>query len=92
MKKIRKDNNLSQEQLADQLGVSRQSVSKWESSQAYPEMDKVLLICKIFNYNIDELMNENVKEVDDAKESKININKYIEDFFRIHYQNGRYVK
>lgn len=55
-------------------------------------MDKVLLICKIFNYNIDELMNENVKEVDDAKESKININKYIEDFFRIHYQNGRYVK
>ena len=44
-------------------------------------MDKVLLICKIFNYNIDELLNENVKEVDETKQSKININKYIDDFF-----------
>lgn len=81
LKRIRKDNNLSQEQLAEKLGVSRQAVSKWESNQSYPEMDKVLLICKLFNYNIDELMNENVKEVDEAKQSKININKYIDDFF-----------
>ena len=81
LKRIRKDNNLSQEQLAEKLGVSRQAVSKWESGQSYPEMDKVLLICKLFNYNIDELMNENVKEVDENKQSKVNINKYIEDFF-----------
>ena len=81
LKRIRKDNNLSQEQLAEKLGVSRQAVSKWESGQSYPEMDKVLLICKLFNYNLDELMNENVKEVDEAKQSKININKYIDDFF-----------
>jgi len=81
LKRIRKDNNLSQEQLAEKLGVSRQAVSKWESGQSYPEMDKVLLICKLFNYNIDELMNENVKEVEETKQSKININKYIEDFF-----------
>lgn len=81
LKKIRKENHLSQEQLAEKLGVSRQAVSKWESEQSYPEMDKVLLICKLFNYNMDELMNENVKEVDEEKQSKININKYIEDFF-----------
>ena len=81
LKRIRKDNNLSQEQLAEKLGVSRQAVSKWESGQSYPEMDKVLLICKLFNYNIDELMNENVKEVDENKQSKININKYVDDFF-----------
>ena len=80
-KNIRKENNLSQEQLAEKLGVSRQAVSKWESGQSYPEMDKVLLICKLFNYNIDELMNENVKEVNETKQSKVNINKYIEDFF-----------
>ena len=42
LKRIRKDNNLSQEQLAEKLGVSRQSVSKWESGLSYPEMDKVL--------------------------------------------------
>lgn len=81
LKTIRKENNLSQEQLAEKLGVSRQAVSKWESGQSYPEMDKVLLICKLFNYNIDELMNENVKEVNETKQSKININKYIDDFF-----------
>ena len=81
LKRIRKENNLSQEQLAEKLGVSRQAVSKWESEQSYPEMDKVLLICKLFNYNIDELMNENVKEVDENKESKNNFNKYIDDFF-----------
>lgn len=81
LKRIRKDNNLSQEQLAEKLGVSRQAVSKWESNQSYPERDKVLLICELFNYNIDELMNENVKEIDEAKQAKVNINKYIDDFF-----------
>lgn len=81
LKRIRKDNNLSQEQLAEKLGVSRQAVSKWESGQSYPETEKVLLICKLFNYNIDELMNENIKVVEENKQSKNNINKYIEDFF-----------
>ncbi|MCI9063758.1 MAG: helix-turn-helix transcriptional regulator [Clostridia bacterium] len=81
LRNIRKEHNLSQEQLAEKIGVSRQAVSKWESGQSYPEMDKVLLICKLFNYNIDELMNENVKEVNETKQSKININKYIDDFF-----------
>jgi len=81
LKRIRKENNLSQEQLAEKIGVSRQAVSKWESGQSYPEMDKVLLICKLFNYGIDELMNENVKQVEENKQSKNNINKYIDDFF-----------
>lgn len=80
LKRIRKDNNLSQEQLAEKLGVSRQSVSKWESNQAYPEMDKVLEICKLFNLNIDELMNQDIKEVNENKESKLNVNKIVDDF------------
>ena len=81
LKRIRKENNLSQEQLAEKLGVSRQSVSKWESNQAYPEMDKVLTICQMFNLNMDELMNQDVKKPNKSNQSKININKYIEDFF-----------
>ncbi len=81
IKRIRKENNLSQEQLAEKLGVSRQSVSKWESGQSYPEMDKMLKICDMFNYNINELLNENVKEVKEEKQSKNNFNKYVEDFF-----------
>lgn len=80
LKKIRKEHNLSQEQLADKLGVSRQSVSKWESDQAYPEMDKMISICKMFNLNIDELLNQDVGEINETKQSRININKYIDDF------------
>ena len=75
LKKIRKDNNLSQEQLAEQLGVSRQSVSKWESGQAYPEMDKMLQLCQLFNLNIDDLLNQDIKEVNNNKQAKINVNK-----------------
>ncbi len=79
LKKIRKDNNLSQEELADKLGVTRQSVSKWESGAAYPEMDKVLQICKLFNVNIDDLFNKDLGEVKEVKESKKIFNKYVDD-------------
>lgn len=78
LKKIRKDNNLSQEELAEKLNVTRQSVSKWESGAAYPEMDKVIQICKMFNVNIDDLLNKDIKEVNEIKESKNSINKCID--------------
>ena len=81
LKRIRKDNNLSQEQLAEKLGVSRQSVSKWESGLSYPEMDKVLQICQLFNLNINELINEDIKEVNEMKEAQVRTNKYITSFF-----------
>lgn len=80
LKRLRKEKNMSQEMLAEQLLVSRQSVSKWESGQAYPEMDKVLDLCKMFDVTIDELMNEKISEVKTTKESKKNINKFVEDF------------
>ena len=80
LKKIRKDNNLSQEQLADELGVSRQAISKWESSAAYPEMDKIITLCDRFNLNIDDLLHKDIREVKGEEESKKNINKYVDDF------------
>lgn len=80
LKKIRKENSLSQEQLAEKLGVSRQAVSKWESNQAYPEMDKVIQITKIFNLNIDDLLNQDISEINSEKKSKNTINKYIDSF------------
>ena len=48
--KQRKDLNYTQEQLADILGVSRQSISKWESDIAYPETDKLVKMGKLFEY------------------------------------------
>ena len=73
LKKIRKENNLSQEDLADILGVSRQAISKWESKVSYPEMDKIVLLCKKFDLNIDDLLHRDIKEVKEnmAVKSKI---------------------
>lgn len=82
LKKIRKEHNLSQEQLAEKLNVSRQSVSKWESSQAYPEMDKMVQICNMFNLNMDDLLNQDIKEVNNKKEAKGKINNFIDDFLK----------
>ena len=80
LKKLRKENNLSQEELAEKLGVSRQSVSKWESNSAYPEMDKLIQISNMFNIGIDELLNKDIREVREKVETKNTINKYIDDF------------
>ena len=82
IKKIRKEHNLSQEQLAEELGVSRQAISKWESGAAYPEMDKIISICKKYNCNIDDLLHKDIKEVKGEEETKNNINKYVEEFFK----------
>ena len=82
LKKLRKENNLSQEQLADELGVSRQAISKWESGSAYPEMDKIIALCDKFNLNIDDLLHKDIKEIKGEEESKKKINRYIEDFLK----------
>ena len=65
LQKLRKNKNISQEQLAEELGVSRQAVSKWESGASYPEMDKLVLLCKIFNCNLDDLLNKDITQIED---------------------------
>lgn len=65
--KQRKERNYTQEQLADLLGVSRQSVSKWESDIAYPETDKLLELGKLFDCSMDYLLKEEVTEKSDAQ-------------------------
>ena len=59
---LRKQKGWSQEELANQMNVSRQSVSKWESESAIPEMDKVVLLSDIFNVSTDYLLKEDMKE------------------------------
>ena len=57
---LRRQKNITQEQLAEQLEVSRQSVSKWESAQSYPEMEKLLQICSLFHCSMDALTQGDV--------------------------------
>lgn len=80
LKKIRKEHHLSQEQFAEKLGVSRQSVSKWESDLAYPDLDKIIQISTIFNIQVDDLLNQNIQEVSNEKKSKVALNKMIDSF------------
>jgi len=55
---LRKQNGMSQEELADRMGVSRQSVSKWESGQSMPEVEKLILLSDLFHVSTDYLLKE----------------------------------
>ena len=57
---LRATRNMTQEQLAMLLGVSRQSVTKWEAAKSYPEMDKLLKMCQIFECSLDDLVTGDV--------------------------------
>ena len=61
---LRKKSGLSQEQLAEQLNVSRQAISKWESGQSVPESEKLLTISNYFNVSLDHLMKEDDEQDD----------------------------
>lgn len=77
LQSLRKASGLSQEQLADKLNVSRQAVSKWESNAAYPEMDKLVTMCKIFNCSFDDLINEDATDKTIMKNKSKRVNEYI---------------
>ena len=58
---LRKVNgNMTQEKLAEKLGVSRQTISRWESAEAYPELPKLLDLCEIFRTNLDDLLRKDM--------------------------------
>lgn len=58
LSKLRKENNCTQEQLTDVLGVSRQAVSKWESNITYPETNKLIRMSELFNCSLDYLLKD----------------------------------
>lgn len=64
---LRKQNNLSQEQLALKLGVSRQAISKWENDNTLPDINNIIKIAQLFNVSYDYLLND--YETDTKKEN-----------------------
>ena len=74
--KLRKKAGLSQEELAEKLSVTRQTVSKWELGTINPKMDKIQEMSKIFNVTLEELTNEEeiIKEKEES-ENKVNLEK-----------------
>lgn len=73
----RKRKNMTQEQLADKLEVSRQTISKWEAGASYPEMEKILQLCDVFSCSMDTLMRENAseQEVEDTQSYDVHMEK-----------------
>lgn len=73
---LRKKHNLSQEELAEKLGVSRQAVSKWERSEASPDTDNLIALAKIYDLSLDELIygekEEKNKEADESSAEETN--------------------
>ena len=59
---LRKKNGWSQEELANQLGVSRQAVSKWESASSIPDLDKIIKLSNIFGVSTDYLLKDSLEE------------------------------
>ena len=84
LKMLRKGSNLTQEELADKLNVSRQAITKWESNEGLPDIENLKQISLLFNVSIDELIKDEkiVKkefnyfkeiEIDHTKNFDINI-------------------
>lgn len=65
LKELRKEKNISQEQLAKELNISRQAISKWESGKAYPDIDNLILLRKIFGVSLDELIMEEEEKLEE---------------------------
>ena len=78
---LRKKNGLSQEELADKLGLSRQAVSKWERAESSPDTDNLICLAKLYNVSLDDLLNtdetleEISREVKEKEEEKSRIEK-----------------
>ena len=62
LSRLRKENNFTQEQLSELLGVSRQAISKWESDAAYPETEKLVRLSKLYDCSVDYLLNDSAEK------------------------------
>lgn len=68
---LRKKNGLSQEQLADKLGLSRQAVSKWERAEASPDTDNLICLAKLYGVSLDELLDTDQSIEEIAQDTRI---------------------
>ena len=88
LQQLRKEKGLSQEDLAHQLNVSRQAVSKWELQNGYPEIEKMILISDLFQVSLDYLMKEDYEEHENETISSFHLmtQQNIEDY--LHFKKS----
>ena len=74
--KIRKDNNLTQEDFAEKYNVTRQTISSWENSKSYPDLDTLVKISNDFKVSLDVLLKEDKKVIENISKSQKASKKY----------------
>lgn len=90
--KLRKENNLSQEALANKLGISRQAVSKWERAEASPDTDNLIMLAKIYDISLDDLLKTDQEEFESAKKiNQENDQRQIKEKVHISFRHGIHV-
>ncbi len=86
LQKLRKDQKMSQEELASKITVSRQAVSKWELNEALPDTENIIQLSKVLGVSIDYLLNneiENIEETPILKEITKNVKKEYNNLWTI---------
>lgn len=74
IQQLRKSRGMSQEQLAEKINVSRQSISKWELNDSIPDLNKIVMLSELFSISIDELIKENSSYRQSIETESINCN------------------
>ncbi|HFU3728998.1 TPA: helix-turn-helix domain-containing protein [Streptococcus suis] len=93
MKKLRTGQNLSQDDLAEKLYISRQAVSKWENGEATPDIDKLVQLSEIFGVSLDYLVlgKEPEKEIVVEQRGKMNVWEYLNEESKRQLTRGDFV-
>ena len=87
---LRKQKGLSQEELAEQLGVSRQAVSRWELGQTLPDIPNLLQLCELFGVSADYLVKDEEQTVEKSDQSAKSMARLIREREKVRYQARRY--
>ncbi|OWR30564.1 hypothetical protein CDO73_11700 [Saccharibacillus sp. O23] len=67
LKRLRKLNHLTQEEIAERLDVTKQAVYKWENNTCYPDIENLIKVSQLYNVKLDDLLNNEVKEAEKAE-------------------------
>ena len=71
LKELRKLNNLSQEQVAKELNITRQAISKWETDKTMPDIENIILLSKLYNVSLESIMGEEEEKNRACEKTKV---------------------
>lgn len=82
LEKLRKSHKLTQKQLADELNVSKQTISNWENNNIFPSIETLIKICKFFNVTTDYILNLDDKNTLDVTELPLNVVAHLQQLIK----------